>query len=259
MTLNVLSMKWGTRYTSGYVNRLYASVASSLDQPFRFLCFTDDPSGLLPEIESCEMPDLEFPERAFVRGAWPKIGVLKSGLANMQGQCLFLDLDIVIRKPIAELLTYQQGRNCFIKDWEQSYQRLRHAGKPRIANTSVFRFEANSLGYIYDEFAKSREAALANYRNEQRFVSERLDGHCWWPSDWIVSFKRHCIPLFPANLLREPTEPHGAHIVVFHGRPNPHEALAGHTTGRVHRRVRPTTWIAKYWKPEPFQPARASA
>lgn len=252
MTVNILSMKWGTRYDAGYVNRLFAGVRRNLRQPFRFLCFTDDASGIHSAVETLAIPDLGLPDRAFRRGAWPKVGILRDGLANLEGPCLFLDLDLLILRPLDEFFSYRSGEYCLIKDWEQPYQRLRHRGKPRIGNTSVFRFDAGTMGYVVDALLADREGALASFRNEQRFVSHHARSRCWWPDEWVASFKRHCIPFFPLNLVSTPREPQAARAVAFHGRPNPHEALAGYRTGPVHRWVRPTTWIARYWEsPEP--------
>ena len=46
MKVNVLCLKWGDRYPAFYVNRLYAAVKRNLRRPFRFVCVTDDPTGL---------------------------------------------------------------------------------------------------------------------------------------------------------------------------------------------------------------------
>ena len=46
MSLNVICMKWGTKYSSEYVNKLYSMVARNLSVPFRFVCFTDDADGI---------------------------------------------------------------------------------------------------------------------------------------------------------------------------------------------------------------------
>ena len=37
-------------------------------------------------------------------------------------------------------------------------------------------------------------------------------------------------------------------IVVFHGHPNPHEALAGYRSPRPQRNTLPTRWIEELWK-----------
>ena len=50
--VNVLCLKWGKRYGADYVNRLYRGVSANLSRPFRFVCVTDDPSGLAAGIET---------------------------------------------------------------------------------------------------------------------------------------------------------------------------------------------------------------
>ena len=45
--VNVLCMKWGTKYPADYVNRLYSMVARNMQRKFRFVCLTEDSEGLL--------------------------------------------------------------------------------------------------------------------------------------------------------------------------------------------------------------------
>ena len=65
--VNVLCMKWGTKYPADYVNRLYSMVARNIRRPFRFVCLTDDNLGLGANIESFPLPELpvnlDGPER----------------------------------------------------------------------------------------------------------------------------------------------------------------------------------------------------
>ena len=44
-------MKWGTKYGPEYVNRLYGMVRRHLRGDFRFVCFTDDVTGIRPEVD----------------------------------------------------------------------------------------------------------------------------------------------------------------------------------------------------------------
>jgi len=44
--LNVVCLKWGTKYSADYVNRLYHMVSRNMTRPFRFHCLTEDPGGL---------------------------------------------------------------------------------------------------------------------------------------------------------------------------------------------------------------------
>ena len=50
--VNILTFKWGTLYSSEYVNRIYRGVKEHLNRPFRFVCVTDDKAGIIYERES---------------------------------------------------------------------------------------------------------------------------------------------------------------------------------------------------------------
>ena len=249
MTVNILTLKWGTKYGPEYVNRLHAAVRRHLTLDFRFLCFTDDPSDLRPEVETHPLPDFDVPP-AWRLTPWLKLALFRDDLAGLRGQSLFLDLDILITGPMDDFFAFAPGRPCIIRDWEKPLQRLlRRHGAP--GNSSVFRFESGRSGAILDRFMAERDRALAQYRTEvdQRYLAEALgENRAWWPSEWVVSFKRHCIPAFPRNLSLSPRLPPDARIVVFHGRPNPHEALDGYRARRAHRTCLPTPWIADHWR-----------
>ena len=249
MTVNVLTLKWGDKYGAEYANRLYAGVRRHLGLDFRFLCFTDDTAGLRPEIEAHPLPDFDVPP-AWSRTPWLKLALFRDDLAGLAGRSLFLDLDLLITGPMDDFFTFAPGRPCIIHDWEKPLQRLlRRHGEP--GNSSVFRFESGRSGAVLDRFMAERDRALGRYRTqvEQRYLTEALGpDRTWWPSAWVVSFKRRCIPVFPCNLVVRPRLPTEARIVVFHGHPNPHEALAGYRDGRPHRYCRPTAWIAEHWR-----------
>ena len=248
MTVNILTLKWGTKYGPEYANRLHAGVRRHLELDFRFLCFTDDSSGLSPEIEAHPLPDFDVPP-TWQRTPWLKLALFRDDLAGLRGQSLFLDLDILITGPMDDFFAFAPGCPCIIRDWEKTLQRLlRRHGAP--GNSSVFRFESGRSGAILDRFMAERDRALAQYRTEvdQRYLTEALgEDRSWWPPKWVVSFKRHCIPAFPRNLSLRPRLPSDARIVVFHGRPNPHEALDGYRSRRAHRTCLPTPWIADHW------------
>jgi hypothetical protein len=47
----VYTVKWGTRYGSEYVNKLYRGIKRNTTIDFDFYCCTDDASGLSDEIK----------------------------------------------------------------------------------------------------------------------------------------------------------------------------------------------------------------
>ena len=90
--VTVVCMKWGTYYGPEYVNRLHAGVHAHLSRPFRFVCFTDDATGLVPDVEARPLPDTGSPETADTR--WRKLALFRPDL-DLSGTVLFLDLDLV--------------------------------------------------------------------------------------------------------------------------------------------------------------------
>ena len=57
-TVNVLCIKWGSKYGPDYVNRLHNMVRRHLHRPFRFVCLCDDRAGIDPVdlLEHCVQP-----------------------------------------------------------------------------------------------------------------------------------------------------------------------------------------------------------
>ena len=58
--VNVLCMKWGTKYPAEYVNTLYSMVARNLCREFRFVCLTEDAVGLNDQVEVFPLPELSL-------------------------------------------------------------------------------------------------------------------------------------------------------------------------------------------------------
>ncbi|MCH2155214.1 MAG: glycosyl transferase [Opitutales bacterium] len=231
-------MKWGTKYGPDYVERLHRAVCKHLTGPFRFICFTDDAVGLPDGVENFPIPPLSLDPNAPERG-WKKLTVLSDPLEDITGQVLFLDLDIVITGDLSVFFEYP-GDFCIIQDWL-----LKSQG---IGNSSVFRFNAGAHADVLRYFRENQERVKAEVRNEQAFLTRQVRENfdvTFWPPEWCVSFKRSCIPPFPFLYFRSPTLPKGARVVVFHGHPNPPEAIQG--KGRGFRRFKPAPWIKEHW------------
>ena len=68
----------------------------------------------------------------------------------------------------------------------------------------------------------------------------------YWPDEWVPSFKYHCVPSLFMRFFKEPSIPLNAKIILFHGLPNPPEAIQG-ISGKWYRYIKPTPWIEDYW------------
>ena len=250
-TCNVICLKWGTRYPAAYTNTLYRSVKKHLHRPFRFVCVTDDPTGLDEGIDAQPFP----PTPGYkTEKAWPgifsKLAITQDGFANLKGPTLFLDVDVVIMDDIDCFFDYKPGENCIIHNWIEWHKTL-FRKRPEIGNSSIYRFEAGKSGYIYDTFIREFDRAhdKTQFPTEQAFLTYAMKqkGVNWWPYDWAQSYKRCCRPIFPLNLFVAPKPPK-TKILVFHGNPDPDQAVVGFDDGKAHHKTLPAPWIEDYWK-----------
>ncbi|NBC97227.1 MAG: hypothetical protein GVY27_12845 [Deinococcus-Thermus bacterium] len=237
----VVCVKWGTAYGPNYVNRLKGMVARQLARPHRFVCLTDDGAGLRDDVEVLPLPEVPTPKHK-PWSPWRKLALFQRQLHDLTGTCLFLDLDVVIVDRLDPFFEHEPGRLCIIENWTQ-------AGRG-IGNSSVFRFEVGAHPEIYDNFVAEPDRLAEQYDNEQTYFTLELgDAIRFWPEAWCKSFKRHCLPKRPWNLVKTPTVPEGCRIVVFHGHPKPDEAAAGRwPEPNPLKHVRPTPWIQEHWR-----------
>lgn len=244
---NVLTFKWGTRYSADYVNRLRRAVRRQLSHPHRFICFTDDPTGISEDVETLPLPAIDLPMPAAVTG-WRKLSLFRDDLPA-EGLGLFLDLDLVITGPLDDFFRFGDPTDIpIIHNWVQPHKKI-FRRDPMIGNSSVFRFAINACRFVWDQFHREKDWALASFRPPQSYLTHCIRPHMkFWPADWVCSFKRHCRPPFPLNLFVPPRLPPRARIVAFHGRPNPHEAIDGYRNGRLHHRTIPAAWIREHWR-----------
>ena len=227
---SVICVKWGEKYSAEYVNNLQRMVARNLTYPHRFVCLTDDDSGLSREVETLKLPrpDLEF--------CWSKLNVFAKDLDNLRGTALFLDLDVIVVDELDCLFEYA-SEETFIgpREWAPSSpDAMEYHG-------SLFRFRIGELGWILEEFLQRRSSkrleevrkwdeylkadAKVTYKDSKTGDEFRSD-QVWmsrmvaetgrapvFPREWSTSYKYHCQQGIPSE----------AKVIVFHGYPKPHE------------------------------------
>lgn len=244
-SVNVLCIKWGNKYGADYVNKLHSMVSRHLHRPHRFICLTDDAAGITPEIEVKPIPAIgfdEFDQRkpwSFQHG-WLKLTSFTHPLYDLAGKTLFLDLDIVIVDSLDPFFD-QAGEFIVIKEWDK---------KDGTGNTSCYLYTIGAHTDALDHLKNNFPQSIETVRNEQEFITEFLGRQkkvSYWPSAWCQSFKRHCMSKGLLGWFTPPRIPPGAKIIVFHGKPNPPDAIAG-VSGKWYRRVMPTAWVAEHWR-----------
>ena len=236
----ILCMKWGKKYGSDYVNRLYSMVQRNLEGDFRMVCLTDSFVGIRKEVDCFPIPDLKLDFNGPERG-WKKLSVFSEKLYDIRGVTLFLDLDVVIKGDLGPFFDFP-GEFLIIHDWMRPWR--------VTGNSSVFRFDCGTLPEVLSHFQLHTEKIKEQFRNEQAYLSAKvhaLGKLKYWPSSWCVSWKYHCIPSFPFNFWQIPKAPLSAKVLVFHGVVNPPDAILGRRNGNW-RFAKAAPWIGEYWR-----------
>lgn len=155
---NVITLKYGNKYSSSDVNLIYKK--TNVDN---FYCFTDDPSGLDRNIEV-------VPLSHEIDGYWEKIKILGSGIKN----ALYLDLDVIIQKPLDYLWDNDLSKPwiCYCywkpkwfpnhKDERWSYNYL------SLCNSSVLMW--HDATHIYNHYMTDPDYFMVKYAGDDRFL-----------------------------------------------------------------------------------------
>jgi hypothetical protein len=232
MTLNVVCIKWGSKYPPEYVNHLGRAIRRFLSIPHRFVCLTDDRNGIDDDLETKPLVD-ELP------GWWNKIAVFKSSVHDLRGTLLYLDLDMVIIRNIDELATCG---GQFV-----AMPTFRRAGEFASA---LMRFEIGHYQRVWDLFEPRAHDVIRAIQGDQNWVnacctttreheSTRKVRELWpevtpagclidpLPRSWFADYKGE-LQDWPHRLSGD------AKVIVFHGRPMVHEV----------------EWVARLWRGE---------
>lgn len=244
MTRTVICMKWGTRYGADYANRLYSMCRRHITGDLRLICFTDDATGLRPEITARPLPPITLPALQSTQG-WRKVSLWNKTLDGLSGPVLFLDLDVIITNSLDVFFEYRpEVTFCVANNWTQPGS--------GIGNTSVYRFEVGAHSYLFDRLMADVMGMVAKYRNSQTFISREIKEIEFWPPEWCVSFKHSLIPAWPLNLLVAPKLPPETRVVAFTGKPDPDEAELGIWVApwykKIYKQVRKAPWISEHWR-----------
>lgn len=239
--LNVVCLKWGEKYSTEYVNRLYSMVSSQLKQEFEFYCMTESPSGIIDEVNILPLPNLGL------EGWWYKLYLFSSDFFGLQGRVLFLDLDVVITGSIDALLGYSSKCFCISPDEKEGDY-----------NSSVMSFELGSMPYVWESFWAQKEIITQTMHGDQDWVQHICRNAKIYPKPFVVSFKYDCKSRakFGGGSLgkwlrkkgyfvpkKEAVLPKGTSIVLFHGKPDPEDVM-----DKPFDKYRYAPWVSTYWK-----------
>ncbi len=256
--LTVACLKFGTRYGPDYIHRLRRAVAAHLRRPHRFLCLTDDPSGVDASVETRPIPDFGLPrENWFGKGNWPKIGFFEPGLFDDDELVFYIDVDVMVLGPLDKFVDRAIGIGGFhhLQEWNPALLKLAPKGlRPnRGGQGSVLIWRAGEQRHVWDAFRADPFGIQQRNRGDRGWWHGAVRDPHFLPYDWCASFKRHCVWYWPLNLVfRRPTMPEGASLLVFHGKPDPVELVTATPDQRWGAKRKfgygPVPWVQEYWR-----------
>ena len=255
-TAHLVTIKWGNKYPASDVNKLYASAKRHIHaHDLQFHCFTEDATGLHPQIHVHPLPQIAVPPEALKYVYRKEVGLCDDALGGLTGQrVLFLDLDVLITGDLDDMLRFPQGDAfVIINDWNTKDN--------SVGQASCYSWVVGTLGFVKSHFEADPHAVIDRYFTaSQAYLSaqviERYGALQFWPQAWCRSFKKHALPPWYLRLFVMPRLPEHTKILAFHGDPKIADALRGVWQEakripwykRCYKTLRPSTWIAEYWQ-----------
>ena len=238
-------MKWGRLYGADYVNVLYNSSRSKITGDFRFVCLTDDATGINKEVETYPIPDIGLEEKHWRRGCWPKISLFKENLHGLQGRALFIDLDTVLWGEMDAFFTFSEGFVALdSRPW-------RYKSGPARTMSSIFAFDIGSMNYLVEQLMDARDMLISKHDIEQNYIADAAKHISYWPDEWIRSFKYHLRQPLILDRFRSPKQPDpGTKALCFHGRPRPIDLIIPPKSNWdvfPHYGKGKVSWMVDYW------------
>lgn len=235
--LAVVSVFWGTKYSTEYVRKLRMAVEQHIGVPHEFFCITDN-EKIIAAQHDWRLTVLAPP--TMHEGWWQKVGLFApnliptcsykpetligaplgmfhcpecgdmqlAGAPHSSRYVLYLDLDVVVRSGLVNILRSGVPPQGLVM--AENFG----PNKPHCAhNSSVMLWRAGECTELYTDFKK---VVCSTLHGDQCWIWRRLDGRIReFPAEYVRSYKYDCRQ---AGL-----PPAGAAVIVFHGEPNPHQ------------------------------------
>ena len=163
---NVITILYGTKYTADDVHYIYEK-----SKNYNHICIVDELNSkdLNDNIEQIPIHNEE--------GYWEKIKLFQN---DWKGDCLYLDLDVIIQENLDKLFSYCKKPTICQTYWKH------YGGK---YNSSVMAWKGNDAKYIYDYFEKQDQYYMTKYLGDDRFLYHENMFSNVFPKGLIYSFE----------------------------------------------------------------------
>jgi hypothetical protein len=195
---NVICVKFGTKYSSAFVNKLYDDITRHTKSPFKFYCYTDNPDGIkdgITVINPIKSPTL--------KRVWNKLRLFDSQM-GLHGKTYFFDLDTKIqRDPLIDLKDWSK-LTLVDSHWKVGKLYNRLSNYDVKVNSSVMAWDASDreIQKYWKHFNSGlRDYYLRKYVGIDRFIVHEDFEYNTFDHEYIQSKKYQPEVDYKANVL----------------------------------------------------------
>lgn len=201
----VTCVKIGKKYSSTYVNNLYNAVRKYTDNDF--ICFTEDPSGIDPNVIVYHMQPLvedpskwRDPKRARIGiqswwPAWNKLELFGREELDKYDKKIFFDLDLVIQSDITSILDFETNFGIIHCRWKSSdWVKIHHTNKkPAFAlNSSCMVWR--DIKFIYEQYIPNWKKYVRMYKGIDPYINQNHFSDLEFLPDVFYSYREGSNP-----------------------------------------------------------------
>lgn len=208
--LHICCIRAGDQFSPAYVNNLFDMVRRNLADGFegRFVCFTDQADALDPGIVVRPLP-------ADLPGWWSKLALFREDIFPDGDRVIFFDLDTLITGRLDELAAYD-GPFAILRDFY----------RPNGMQSSVMLWTAGEQREIWQSYTEAGWP-MRDSGGDQAWIERHA-------CRGKVRFLQTLFPQMFVSYKQIKGPPDKAAVVVFHGKPRPHEVTTG--------------WVPQVWR-----------
>lgn len=180
--VNIICLKWGTKYSSEFPNRLYHMVRKNYSGEFNFYCCTEDPTGIRPEIKV-----IPLPEDIDMETYWWKLWITSNEFP-IKGKCIFIDLDTVIQNDLTELINFDCKDLLYVIKAQWRYEKVLHKKmKTSENNSSIIIWDNQKRNdKLFDKFMTDPEYYMLKYAGNDNYMENEFpDDFATLPTEWF--------------------------------------------------------------------------
>jgi hypothetical protein len=182
--MNVIFVKWGTKYSSEDVNTLYNNL-KKYNNKHTYYCYTDNSEGLDKHIDV-----IWIPSSPRLKKWWNKLRMFAQEFP-IEGKCMFFDIDTVIKNDPFKILDQIDFNKLTILDcpWKTDpiYSRATNYDV-RIAS-GVITWTAGNHTEMWENFISNKDYFLRKYKGIDRYIVHENYSYETFPHTYIQSYK----------------------------------------------------------------------